>query len=602
MSEPNACFYQTLGVARDASLAQIRKAYLSLARQLHPDKCGHAHAHIALAAAGEAWAVLRDARLRRVYDEEGREGLDMLSDEDEGSSIASFSRAGHGFPHSSGDVVELDAITTYSQDSPVAGEQTMDGGPACEGGDSRSEREAYEEPRKKEQGREAMESTKVPSPRVTRELEEGMCETQRAKLAALQDELTEERERWRREVGRDEEAVSCLHRARRETKEEQEALRRELSLATGQATDEARVAWREVAKSQQNVELEKALSRIREEERERLEEALASSKAVWELEEKKRLEAAIERARERWASMARGEWASAEASRRATLRAALLDSAAEERVAAVQREQKAMRAAHEIEMREVEAAVAVKFQKQEEEHASRLQHAEELASSRLKKSLAAERTKMINEWTSRVSRAEEKAGERAQVTCETRGRIELELLRSELRREADERVSMKEASAAEKSRRVEAEASQKLRDGLRENSIAASRAVKQQAAQLAVMQVGGIPRSVVEAAALPLVQRQVEGLREQMVSQMRAEVERETAGLREELHAARGEQAVAEQARREAEAEVGRLEGAMRDVEQEAMRAASSRSRLAELEDILALARPLLEQVSSMIE
>ncbi|MDK8657584.1 DnaJ domain-containing protein, partial [Actinotignum sanguinis] len=35
-----ADFYETLGVERDASQEQIRKAYLRLSRKLHPDHAG----------------------------------------------------------------------------------------------------------------------------------------------------------------------------------------------------------------------------------------------------------------------------------------------------------------------------------------------------------------------------------------------------------------------------------------------------------------------------------------------------------------------------------------------------------------------------------
>ena len=83
-------FYETLGVPREASHKQIRQAYLQIARRLHPDRASGENeaAQEMLAAAGEAWSVLRDARLRRCYDAKGREGLDELSD-NEGETPAS---------------------------------------------------------------------------------------------------------------------------------------------------------------------------------------------------------------------------------------------------------------------------------------------------------------------------------------------------------------------------------------------------------------------------------------------------------------------------------------------------------------------------------
>jgi DnaJ family protein A protein 2 len=60
--------YKRLGVAKDASDADIKKAYRKLALTHHPDKGGDPETFKGLA---EAYAVLSDAEKRRVYDATG---------------------------------------------------------------------------------------------------------------------------------------------------------------------------------------------------------------------------------------------------------------------------------------------------------------------------------------------------------------------------------------------------------------------------------------------------------------------------------------------------------------------------------------------------
>ena len=62
-------FYKTLGVAKDADSATIKKAYRKLARELHPDaNPGDAKAEARFKEIGEAYAVLSDAEQRQQYD------------------------------------------------------------------------------------------------------------------------------------------------------------------------------------------------------------------------------------------------------------------------------------------------------------------------------------------------------------------------------------------------------------------------------------------------------------------------------------------------------------------------------------------------------
>jgi molecular chaperone DnaJ len=62
-------FYKSLGVASDASEAEIKKAYRKLAKDLHPDKNpGNAQAEQRFKELSEAYSVLSDTEQRREYD------------------------------------------------------------------------------------------------------------------------------------------------------------------------------------------------------------------------------------------------------------------------------------------------------------------------------------------------------------------------------------------------------------------------------------------------------------------------------------------------------------------------------------------------------
>src|SRR5437660_3269258 len=68
--------YEVLGVARDASEQQIKKAFRQLARELHPDVNAHdPRAEEKFKEAAEAYEILSDAERRAIYDRYGHEGL-----------------------------------------------------------------------------------------------------------------------------------------------------------------------------------------------------------------------------------------------------------------------------------------------------------------------------------------------------------------------------------------------------------------------------------------------------------------------------------------------------------------------------------------------
>jgi molecular chaperone DnaJ len=69
-------YYEVLGVGRDASEAEIKKAFRRLARELHPDVNSHdPEAEAKFKQAAEAYEVLSDADRRATYDRYGHEGL-----------------------------------------------------------------------------------------------------------------------------------------------------------------------------------------------------------------------------------------------------------------------------------------------------------------------------------------------------------------------------------------------------------------------------------------------------------------------------------------------------------------------------------------------
>jgi molecular chaperone DnaJ len=74
-TQPTKDYYAVLGVAAEADEETIRKAFRSLARELHPDVCDAPDAEEHFRDVAEAYQVLSRADRKRLYDPIGYQGL-----------------------------------------------------------------------------------------------------------------------------------------------------------------------------------------------------------------------------------------------------------------------------------------------------------------------------------------------------------------------------------------------------------------------------------------------------------------------------------------------------------------------------------------------
>jgi curved DNA-binding protein len=65
-------YYQIMGIKRDASQDEIKRAYRKLARKYHPDVSKEADAELRFKELGEAYEVLKDPEKRAAYDQLGK--------------------------------------------------------------------------------------------------------------------------------------------------------------------------------------------------------------------------------------------------------------------------------------------------------------------------------------------------------------------------------------------------------------------------------------------------------------------------------------------------------------------------------------------------
>ena len=69
-------YYEVLGIGRDASAKEMKKAYRALALKFHPDRNpDDKEAEASFKEAAEAYEVLNDPKKRELYDRFGHDGL-----------------------------------------------------------------------------------------------------------------------------------------------------------------------------------------------------------------------------------------------------------------------------------------------------------------------------------------------------------------------------------------------------------------------------------------------------------------------------------------------------------------------------------------------
>eukprot|EP00286_Rhodomonas_abbreviata_P017669 CAMPEP_0181319174 /NCGR_PEP_ID=MMETSP1101-20121128/17424_1 /TAXON_ID=46948 /ORGANISM="Rhodomonas abbreviata, Strain Caron Lab Isolate" /LENGTH=564 /DNA_ID=CAMNT_0023426743 /DNA_START=33 /DNA_END=1725 /DNA_ORIENTATION=+ len=100
-------YYEELGVSPTATQKEIKDAYYSMAKHWHPDKNKHdPQAEVKFKKISEAYQVLSDPEKRRIYDENGVEGLEEFNIE-HFKAFASTLFGGDEFHDIFGDVCEL---------------------------------------------------------------------------------------------------------------------------------------------------------------------------------------------------------------------------------------------------------------------------------------------------------------------------------------------------------------------------------------------------------------------------------------------------------------------------------------------------------------
>ena len=129
-------YYKTLGVSRDATAEDLKKAFRKLARKYHPDVSKEADAELRMKEVNEAYAVLSDPEKRAAYDQLGqgyRPGQEFRPPPD---WDAGFEFSGGGFaPHETADFSDFFAELFGRMGAGHAGSSTRRPGFRAQGED-----------------------------------------------------------------------------------------------------------------------------------------------------------------------------------------------------------------------------------------------------------------------------------------------------------------------------------------------------------------------------------------------------------------------------------------------------------------------------------
>ena len=78
MADTKRDYYEVLGVSKNATDAELKKAYRQLAKKYHPDaNPGDKEAEVKFKEASEAYKILSDPETRRQYDQFGHAAFEQ---------------------------------------------------------------------------------------------------------------------------------------------------------------------------------------------------------------------------------------------------------------------------------------------------------------------------------------------------------------------------------------------------------------------------------------------------------------------------------------------------------------------------------------------
>lgn len=102
-----------MGIAKDATVKDIRKAYKKLALTMHPDKSDDPQAHEKFSEITRMYEVLKDDEMRKRYDKYGEKGLDENFNPNQRYESWSFFHEEFGLYDNDEDIEVLDRDDLY---------------------------------------------------------------------------------------------------------------------------------------------------------------------------------------------------------------------------------------------------------------------------------------------------------------------------------------------------------------------------------------------------------------------------------------------------------------------------------------------------------